>query len=475
MVSAKKIFSYSESLKQNYQTQNLENNFEPVFEQSIMPQLKLLLRDTAEEVRLAVASDLLSFSSLLDEDCFKNQILPLITDILSNESYTAIPETILHNLNQLPETIDLTQSLQSIPNIVRTLIINSECHWRTRRNLLVAFIHISKFASKEFFSENLTTNYGALLGDPVFAVRRSAVIILPLLAKRYSMDWIIDNIIPFLTMFTNHSRYLYRLIPLFGIQELICSSFIQEDNYLKDLETLVKHSNVDVSQKAVKAIALIVKLKDKIKEELESDKYKDILSLTKNIPNFKETDKIDIYVEDILGTLKQCSNCNIFSVDEQCLNKSCTYLEGLLRLIYTTCLDTVIQLFNDAIVNVQIRSLYMLNVIKDFIDNLDKGLQALWVQQVLSELSTEDIEIINDQINIILAKREVQQFKTISQTEDTAATILKLENTPKSSAPQENLEMNLREVTLTEESQINDEPEEELVIKQIAPMEFYHF
>lgn len=441
--AARNIFSYSFSLKKSYDDQNMTENFTPVFQQSILPQIRLLVSDIIEEVRLAVAANLLNFSSLLDKKSFTSHILPLITEILESESCMAIPESILHSLNQLPENVDLTQSLHSIKNVVRTLIINSQSHWRTRRNLLVAFIHISRFASKDFFSENLKINYAALLGDPVFAVRRSAALILPLLAKQYSIDWTLENIIPFFTMFTKDCRYLYRYVPLFGIQELIKSSLSKQNGYIDDFEQLVKHSNSDVSDRAATAILTVFKLKNRIKEKLDKEQYRDILSLNKNISDFEVNDKIEMYAEDILDTLKSCSNCDIFAVDEQSLsNNTYTYLEGILILIHKKFLEVITSLFNDTIINIQIRSLYILNEIKEFISRLDLDLQQSWVQTVLTKLDNEDNEKIDKQLNSILSKEENPDFKCADQTDicdvkaiinsEKASTTVKTEETSKS-------------------------------------------
>lgn len=456
--AAKNIFNYTVSLKKSYEEQNMTENFTPVFQQSILPQIKLLVSDIIEEIRLAVASNLLNFSSLLDKTPFTSNILPLITEILESETCMAIPESILHSLNQLPESVDLTQSLHSIKNVVRTLIINSQSHWRTRRNLLVAFIHISRFASKDFFSENLKINYAALLGDPVFAVRRSAALILPLLAKQYSIDWTLENIIPFFTMFTKDCRYLYRYVPLFGIQELIKSSLSRQNRYTDDFEKLVNHTNSEVSNRATRAIVIVFKLKNRIKEKLEEDQCRDILSLNKNISEYEANDKIEMYAEDILDTLKSCSNCDIFAVDEQTLSDNTyTYLEGILILIHKKFLEVVINLFNDTIINIQIRSLYILNEIKEFINRLDKDLQQTWVQKILTNLGNDDHEKIDNQINSILAKEENLDVQCADQNEicDVKA-IINSEKASDAGETEENSKANYDDVKLIDEDDDED-------------------
>lgn len=320
--------------------------------------------------------------------------------------------------------------------------------------MLLAFIHISRFASHDFFSENLKTNYAALLGDPVFAVRRSAVLILPLLAKQYSIDWTIQNIIPFVIGFGKNTNYLYRYIPLFGIQELIKSSLNQQSKYLDDFKPLVEQTNNDVNKKVIKTIAKVFKLTNKIKEKLGEQKCQFILPLNKNISDFEANDKINIYAEDVLDALKNSSNCNAFSVDEQSLlNNSYTYLEGMLFLIHKKFLGVVINLFNDTIINIQIRALYVLNEIKEFVERLNRELQESWIQEVLKELSSADLENINNKINAILAEEESQKFNNNHNTEEIrdVNAIINSEHTTNIVTTKDDLEIKLEYVKLEDE------------------------
>lgn len=412
IVIAKNLSDYCNNLRETYKNQpKFEDNFEPVFQQSIMPQIHLLMNDPSHEVKLALSSNILALSSLLREDCFKNNILPLLVDILENETSMPILANMLQNLNCLPTNIDLTLSLHSIKNVVRSLIINSQSHWRTRRSIFVAFMHIAKFSSKEYFAENLKIFYAALLGDPVFAIRRTAPIILPLLAKQYGISWTSENIIPYFTMFTKDGRYLYRFVPMFGIMELISpsldSSSESGEKYLKDLRVLAESGNNEVKKAAVKVLAKISMMLDKLNKKLEQQKYADILALNEYICDFRN-DTIDLYAGETMDVLK-VQNCDIFSIKEDTILKNhSTYIEGVLSLIFREFLLIIETLSDDLIENIQIRSVYTLTKVKQFLNKLSEELNKPWVKESLKILTEEETKNIENQVDEELSRKALE-------------------------------------------------------------------
>ncbi|KAJ8928289.1 hypothetical protein NQ314_019155 [Rhamnusium bicolor] len=413
IVIAKNLFGYCKSLQETYINQpKFEDNFEPVFQQSIMPQIHLLITDPNDEVRLALSSNMLALSTVLREECFRRNILPLLVDVLENEASMPIQANMLQNLNCLPTNIDLTLSLQSIKNVVRSLIINSQSHWRTRRSIFVAFMHIAKFSTKEYFAENLKIFYAALLGDPVFAIRRTAPIILPLLAKQYGINWTSENIIPYFTMFTKDCRYLYRFVPLFGINELIDPSLDVRINetgkYLKDLKIFAESTNNEVKKRAIKRLAKLSQLHGRLVKKLAEQKYQDILELNEYIHDFKN-DTIELYAGETMNVLQHDNNCDIFSIKEETLlNDDCTYLEGILSLILREFLYIIVTLNDDLIENVQIRAVYTLNRINIFLNKLGEELGQSCVKETIKTLSDEENKNIEKQLEIELNRKVLE-------------------------------------------------------------------
>ncbi|CAG9821904.1 unnamed protein product [Phaedon cochleariae] len=402
------LSSYCQNLKKSYETTNsVNNNFEAVFQQSIVPHLKRLANDPNENVRLAFSTNIIAISSIVGENCFKEDIMPIIEHILEQDSCMDIQENILQRLHSLPAYVDLTESSLSIKIVVRKLIFNSHAKWRTRRSLLVAFLHIANTATGAYFSDNLKMFYATLLGDPVFAVRRTAPVILPLLAKQYGIEWATDYILPFFRMFVKDCRYLYRYIPLFGINELMNPSVRlgQKETYLNDLRHIIQTSNDDADKKKVAAILTrIARMIDTLKYKLEDTIYRDILTLNESIDDFT-SDNIMLYADECVTTIKTNCNCNIFAIENKSMLDQRIYLDGLLAVIIIEYLQIIRELFDDPIVNVQIRSIHALNKIKEFTSKIDDELKETWVSEAVDVLTAEEKEQIEKLVDSEMDER----------------------------------------------------------------------
>lgn len=409
--AAKNLVNYCRSLKATYQMQsNLEDNFEPVFHQSILPQIRLLVTDGNDEIRFVLSSIIVSLRAVLREDCFKRLILPLIVEILEGDPSTPVQANILNSFDAFPPSIDITQCFHSIGSVLKSLIDNSSSHWRTRRSLLVAIMHIAKRSTKQYFADNLTACYADLLGDKIYAVRRSAPVILPLLAKQYGMEWIADNIIPFFAVYKKDCRYLYRYLPLFAISELMYPSVDlgKKPEYFRDLKVLIENSEDEEVQKA--ALETLVKLSkfvEKINDKFEEQPYKDIFCI-QNVEDFTNDD-ILLYAEDTINVINDNHKCNIFSIDKDTvLSRSSSYLEGLLCLIYNEFLTLTHALFEDTIVNIQVRSVYIFNQIKNFIEDLNMELADPVLTSAIQTLSSEEIDAIKVSLNTEPVTKEIK-------------------------------------------------------------------
>ncbi|CAH1967689.1 unnamed protein product [Acanthoscelides obtectus] len=407
--AVKSLGDYCQSLKNTYQSQpKQEDNFEPVFVQSILPHIKALSSDHNDEVRAVLSSTLISLISVLSEDCFKQHVLPLIVEMLETDTSPQIQANILKNLNFLPATMDLTRPFHSLKGVLRSLIANSSTHWRTRRCLLVGFMHIAKVTDKEYFEENLKVYYAALLGDKVFAIRRTAPAILPLLVKYFGINWTTEHIIPYFNMFRKDVNYLYRYVPLFGIKELISPSVDTHDKqYLKGFQSLVQTGN----KNAARILAKINLMVDKLQSKLEEPACKDIVSLKESIIFDFKDDNVGLYAEDTLDIIQEYHNCDIFNVTEKDVEEDNVYIKGLLQIIYTRFFNLVLNLFEDPIVNIQIRSIFILTKIRELVDTLRKELEQDFVKTCLKALSEEEMEAIS---------KEVEEEMQIKKDESTS-------------------------------------------------------
>ncbi|XP_028138057.1 serine/threonine-protein phosphatase 2A 65 kDa regulatory subunit A alpha isoform [Diabrotica virgifera virgifera] len=402
IVAVRNLVPYCRCLKESYErTDQVENNFESVFIQSLVPQITMLVVDTCTDVKLELAKNILSLSTLISKETFVEHIMPLVLDILDLEQSVSVKANILENLNDLPADVDFDQSLPSIKRVIRTLIVYSQSHWRTRKGLLVTFMHIIKFAPKEYFAENIKHFYGSLLGDHVFAVRRTAAIILPLIVKHFGMTWTSAQIIPYFKMFQRDTRYLYRYVPIFGINELIEPSVLpgEEKEYLASLK------KVEDKNKAANMLWMLKCILKKLESLLEEKTFQDILSLNKSIDDFK-TDNISLYAGETLNSLRSHYSENIFSYDgTKAENSNDWYLTGVLFFIYRECLGLLLTLFDDRIVNVQIRSIFTINKIKVFVDKLLAEIKEPWVEETLQVLKQEELDRIEEELNAELVEK----------------------------------------------------------------------
>jgi hypothetical protein len=155
----------------------------------------------------------------------------------------------------------------------------------------LVFMYITKSTTSKYFDENLKLSYQFLLTDPIYAIRRTAPLTLPVLVKQFGMTWAKNSLIQI-----RNGKFLADF-----------KNFIEESEQSKVfLETLVK----------------IVKLNNKLDEELKSD---DSLEEPDGGVNYNE---LKFYAEDTLVNLKKEQKLVIFSTGLDEINDC--YLEGVL-------------------------------------------------------------------------------------------------------------------------------------------------
>uniref|UniRef100_A0AAR5Q066 TOG domain-containing protein n=2 Tax=Dendroctonus ponderosae TaxID=77166 RepID=A0AAR5Q066_DENPD len=395
VVAASSLFRYCGYLKESYQTEEEnENNFEPVFEQSVMAIIRRLALDDSEEVRLALSSNVLPLSTLLSEQCFEKNIIAFLLEVLSREDSIMIQTNFLLGLSNFSGTVDLTQSLSAIKGSVQAVIARSQANWRTRRSILLTLVDIARFCDSTYFSENFQQYYTSLLEDPVFAVRRSASLVLPVIAKHYGIKWAREYLVEVLEKFCNDSRYLYRFVALFGIAEMVQPQlFPQPESCLEGFRKLLRAPD----PKAHRALAKIAKSCRCVQRELSKEKYQSILKLKGEL-NYSSSFLSDIYTEAEFAKLKAL-NGSVYSVGSEDLGDCrAPYLQGVLQLIHNTFLPIIRYLNGDPTENVQIGAICTLGLVWDFIARLSQEEAQEWVQEACRQLPSAELEIIQKEV-----------------------------------------------------------------------------
>jgi hypothetical protein len=360
--AAENLYNFTLNFLESYKQQqkSYEDIFEKNFVEVITPEICMLLRDVNDNVRVALSTNILSLGAVLRNECFNANILPLIIDALENEECMLFKENMLMNLNSLPMYVDITKFSKSISNVIR----NSHLDWRTRRNLLLAFMYITKRTPSEYFDENLKLSYQFLLTDPIYAIRRTAPLILPVLVKQFGMTWAKNSLIPIFVHFSTDHRYLFRGMTLFAIEELISPTLDNESDrsndrngkFLADFKNFIEES--EQSKVFLETLVKIVKLNNKLDEELKSD---DSLEEPDGGVNYNE---LKFYAEDTLVNLKKEQKLVIFSTGLDEINDC--YLEGVLLMLVKVFVKVVKDLSADPIKNVEESARRTLRSIKRF-------------------------------------------------------------------------------------------------------------
>ncbi|XP_060529075.1 serine/threonine-protein phosphatase 2A 65 kDa regulatory subunit A beta isoform-like [Cylas formicarius] len=400
-VAASSVFNFSQSLRDSYIKQpQFDTTFEIVFEKSVMPVIRRLFTDDADDVRLMLSSNILSLGTILTECCFKKNMIPVLLEALEKEQSMVVQANYLQGLSNISRDVDLKESLDTIKAAIRSVLVKSQTNWRSRRSVLMTFVDLAKFCNSDYFSANFKLYYATLLGDSVCAVRRCACLILPLLAKQYGIKWVAENLIPYYAMFTRDARYLYRYVPLFGISELLNPTLSKENvSYLGGFEKLIEGNGRPSNRLAVVALAKIDKYCHEIDKQLEQDVYKDMLFLRTEV-EYSDNDSVPIYFEKSLEEIREkYKDIHTYSIEEIDFDQSrWTYIQGILYLIHQNFLEIVKTLNGDVTENIQIRAIFTLGQIYDFITCLKKELSESWVQQALGQLSEEQLKRIDSEI-----------------------------------------------------------------------------
>lgn len=400
-IMAKNISKYCKNLLESYTVHpHQENNFEAIFKQSIMPTIDKLAIDEYEDVRLALSSNIFEICSILSEDCINETMLPFLQKILMPDESIGILANYLQGLNYVSSKIDLSKSLNSISTVIKTVLTLSQSNWRSRRGILTTFIDISNFCKPDYFSSELKIYFATLLGDQVFAVRRSATLIVPFLAKRYGIKWSREHLVPYVISFYQDKKYLYRFVPLFGISEMI-KPFLCEspESYLNDFKKIIEDNDNINNKKALISLARIVKTSKVIENNLEKEKYSKLLSFTDELDYVSSSDP-KIYSETAFSELQEkYKKENVYSVEPiDFENDHQPYLEGILFFIHEKFLSVLEILSKDDMDNIAVRAVVTLGEVQDFIAKVNKECKEPWVENSLKQLTAEELLNIDNEL-----------------------------------------------------------------------------
>lgn len=430
--AAKNIVAFCVELQTGFKENNQEtiDEVDPIILNQIFPLIQSLDQDSNTEVKEALSAVITSLSPLLGIENTKTFLLPLIISSVTSDSSKA-KEIIISNLNNIISVIGINEIIDNVLDIMIDLVNNSASMWRTRRNLIVTINFIAKKLGKEYFDEHLKPLYQKLLSDGVYAIRKTAPLILPILVKNFGIKWAKQSLVPEFLVFSDHQHYLYRYICLFCIDELVTPTLeaksksastendIHEENrlrYLKQVYDTVKEDDVDLQNKAITSLNKINKFNSVLKLKLEQQWVLDILQNLED--NFVPDDDIRKYAEDTIEMFTNDNNIEITCISKEEIDLHDNYLEGILDLIIHKWLNVLEKLSNDPVSNIKINVGKTVKKIVEFNNSLENELNANWVKEFVTNLEenivVHETPMLENKVNV---DNEIENNEIISENE----------------------------------------------------------
>lgn len=402
--ATKNIVTFCATLREQYKELDDESGFETVFKEQIMPLVKTLYADPNNYVRAEIAGHVMSLTSLTNSSIARDEFIPLVKNSIEHEEYHTVKEIIARNLDSLIDVMGMPDIINSIQKLVEDLIYKSDSRWRIRRGVLLTFIHVSKKSEREFFDKNLKDIYVKLLYDPVFAVRKTAPLILPVLMKYFGTSWGY-SLVPAILTFVEDNHYLYRYIPIFTMEEIINPTLDYHNVngepivYLQTLKDLCYQDDEIVLNKAKRVLVKILTLQRYLKEALAQDWVKE---LTKHIEDEEcPIENIRMYAEEMFDAFIANDKFSILDVTVEELHREDedkTYLEATLYMCIKYFLSTIEKLLRDKVKNLPIRAKTTLSHIFKFSQKLEDECNEGWVYEVLTSIPNEEVAAVESKI-----------------------------------------------------------------------------
>lgn len=404
--ATKNIVKFCKNLKEFCENENEQReNFEELIKEKIVPVIKLLYEDKNDYVRAAIAWYVMPFCTLINSEIVKNDLLPLVKYTIEHEQYPVVKENIARNLDSLIKVMGITNVMDSIQKLMEDLIYTSDSKWRIRRDILLTFLHVCKECTKEFFNEKLKDIYIRLLYDPVFAVRKTAPLILPILIKYFGTDWAY-GLVPTILAFAQENNYLHRYIPIFAIDEIVEPTLDTDQiSYLGELKQFCFSTDANTKKQAIKILVKTKILHRLLNKELEEEwveEYNEKISTDDYPP-----ENIRMYAEDIYDAFVTSGSYHITNIETLPKDDEETYLAAVLFMSNKYFLETVHRLLSDDVINVTVKAKFTLEKIIQLVRKLDVELREKWVEEVITNNTTEkEVELLEEEIKKRISPEE---------------------------------------------------------------------
>lgn len=398
--AAKNIVKFCENLREYCENEdNQEQSFENLIKEEIVPLIKILYEDKNDYVRAAIAWYVMPFCSLIDSKIVQSDLLPLVKYTIEHEQYAVVKENIARNLDCFIKVMGISNVMDSIQKLMEDLIYTSDSKWRIRRDVLLTFLHVCKQCTQDFFNEKLKDIYIRLLYDPVFAVRKTAPLILPILIKYFGTSWAY-GLVPTILAFAQENNYLHRYIPIYAIDEIVEPILdTGRVNYLGGLKQFCFDTDENTRKQAVKVLVKTKILHRLLNKQLEKswvEEYKEKIDTDDYPP-----ENIKMYAEDIYDAFIAGGKYNITKIEALPKEHEDIYIAGALFMCNKFFLETISRLLTDDVINVTVKAKLTLLKIIQLGRSLDAELKEDWVEEAIGTNITEkEIEQLEEEIKL---------------------------------------------------------------------------
>jgi len=184
----------------------------------IMPCVqKLSVDSTSEYVRTSVATSVNQLSVILGKEATVEHLLPQLL-LLLRDSASPVRLGIISNLDVLNRVIGVELLSQSLLPAVIELANDSK--WRVRIAIIELMPMLVSQLGLKFFTDKLCDLTLGWLSDRVYTIRRAAAENLKALTEEFGEPWALRCIIPRLDELKKNPNYLHRIICLYGVQAM---------------------------------------------------------------------------------------------------------------------------------------------------------------------------------------------------------------------------------------------------------------
>ncbi|KRX08284.1 Armadillo-type fold [Pseudocohnilembus persalinus] len=169
----------------------------------LIPQIKVLAKDSQSYVRQSLAGSFLSISSVIGKKQTSEHVLPIFLELLKDEDSEVLGvDTLSHSI--LPALTELAQ----------------DKNWRIRHSSIDIIGFFAKEIGSEFLNDKIIQILMEWIKDPVFSVREQALIAVKNLAIYLGSTWLEKNVMPKILVQQNVPNYLHRITILLLVTQI---------------------------------------------------------------------------------------------------------------------------------------------------------------------------------------------------------------------------------------------------------------